>query len=961
MAREIPATSSTRRGRARSRSESEKAVIPTSPALETRGPGLNAILLLVAIATIVWVRMLPLSLGGLDLFAGDAAMSTLRGELERTLEPGLSGQELDAAVDRQMPRWLEQHRQEFDQLRKEFIVEYRGHFLYPGEDGRQHALLGDLDSYHWLRMAHNYLVKGTSCDEVLSNGECRDTLANAPVGRRNIYYQSAHIAAIVLLHRLITLVKPHYPLAATSFLVPVIVGASGAIPAFAIGLELGGAWSGFFAALLVGLSPIVLTRTLGSDDDVWSVVLPLWILWAILKALRSEATSRRILYAVLAALIMEVQIVTWNGWVFFYSVILAGLAAGAALSGAGAAWSHRDFRIWRYPEVKRIAIVTGVMVATTVVCAIVFDHSSRPWIFKWFAWSSSPLPAASPAKATVFFPDEFSTVTELARGGRADIFAEIGGQAFFVLAWLGLCSMFLPAGKRIQSHLLALIMVGLCLAVYGLAGTYIGPKTFVTMLALPPAVLMAADFYSTEVLSVEDLAFKLIVAAWFLGSVLAAFRGIRFVLLTPVPLAIAYAYLVGHFRPLLKGWNALAALTLATVALLPIAQGYSVARSYLPLIDDAWWGELTSLREKSPTNSIITLWWDRAYWAKYLAERRVSADGGSLRTHIPFWVAKAIVTPDEVQSVGLLRMLDCGSDATPEPEESLGAFGKLIRNGVDPTRAIFVIQDLARLNAAKAGDYLANLGIGVEGRVDILKSTHCSPPPAYLITYTAMTQQPGLLYNGTWDVGRAFIVNRSKSLPEPQAVDELVQKLGYSKPDAEELYRQAQAIRPGYQTRRFLAPSAPFVTPNWAPCRSSDSSGGQFTCKVDADTGPQTVLDRVVLYPAEPARSRLVFRQTSLGGGSRDEEVAPAMVLAAEPDGLEEVQPDPTERSSEIAILMDPSGPRVLLALPNLLRSTLTQLLFLGGRYTKLFEKVDSRVGHHGQVITWKINWNAPQ
>ena len=227
MARETPATSSTRRSRARSRSESKKAVTPISLALETRGPGLNAILLLVAIATIVWVRMLPLSLGGLDLFAGDAAMSTLRGELERTLEPGLSGQELDAAVDRQMPRWLEQHRQEFDQLRKEFIVEYRGHFLYPGEDGRQHVLLGDLDSYHWLRMAHNYLVKGTSCDEVLSNGECRDTLANAPVGRRNIYYQSAHIAAIVLLHRLIMLFKPHYPLAATSFLVPVIVGAPG--------------------------------------------------------------------------------------------------------------------------------------------------------------------------------------------------------------------------------------------------------------------------------------------------------------------------------------------------------------------------------------------------------------------------------------------------------------------------------------------------------------------------------------------------------------------------------------------------------------------------------------------------------------------------------------------------------------------------------------------------------------
>ena len=69
------------------------------------------------------------------------------------------------------------------------------------------------------------------------------------------------------------------------------------------------------------------------------------------------------------------------------------------------------------------------------------------------------------------------------------------------------------------------------------------------------------------------------------------------------------------------------------------------------------------------------------YWIKYVAQRRVNNDGGSLRTHIPFWTAKALAAPYELESAGLLRMLDCGSDATPEAEGSEGAYGELIAHG----------------------------------------------------------------------------------------------------------------------------------------------------------------------------------------------------------------------------------------------------------------------------------------
>ena len=125
------------------------------------------------------------------------------------------------------------------------------------------------------------------------DGQCRDTYANAPVGRRNVYNRSLHIAAIVALHRLITWFKPAYPLEASSFLVPVIVGVLGVFPAFAIGARLAGALGGLCAALLAAVNPLFLARSIGSDDDVWNIVLPLFMVWAAIEAISASRPRRQ--------------------------------------------------------------------------------------------------------------------------------------------------------------------------------------------------------------------------------------------------------------------------------------------------------------------------------------------------------------------------------------------------------------------------------------------------------------------------------------------------------------------------------------------------------------------------------------------------------------------------------------------------------------------------------------------
>jgi len=58
------------------------------------------------------------------------------------------------------------------------------------------------------------------------------------------------------------------------------------------------------------------------------------------------------------------------------------------------------------------------------------------------------------------------------------------------------------------------------------------------------------------------------------------------------------------------------------------------------------------------------------------------------------------------------------------------------------------------------------------------------------------------------------------------------------------------------------------------------------------------------------------------------------------------------------SLLVDVPGTRVRLSTPELLHSTFSRLMYLDGRYCKLFDKVHEETGFAGERVTlWKINW----
>src|SRR5262249_33840923 len=154
-----------------------------------------------------------------------------------------------------------------------------------------------------------------------------DEHSRPPFGGPGMYARSPHVTSIAWMHRLTTWARPGYPLQASAFLVPVLVGTFGVLPAFAIGRRLAGDIGGVYAALLIAINPLSLVRRFGADNDVWTVALPLCLMWTAMCAVEAATVWRQALWAVLGLLVAGLHALTWKGWVFTYAVVLLGLFA----------------------------------------------------------------------------------------------------------------------------------------------------------------------------------------------------------------------------------------------------------------------------------------------------------------------------------------------------------------------------------------------------------------------------------------------------------------------------------------------------------------------------------------------------------------------------------------------------------------------------------------------------------
>ena len=932
-------------------------------------------LLLACVAFVVFVRMLPLSLAGVDDWAEGAVRQAHAARIAKQVGRHRPAEERRQEIIRGTDEWITHNKAKFEAEQAALAERAKSRLRYTGADGREHVYLGDMDSYVWLRHARNYLRSGTTCDSV-QESECRDTYTNAPVGSEMRYGHSLHIVTIVAIHRLLSFFEPGYPLPASAFWVPVVIGALGVFPAFFIGCRLADNIGGVIAALLCSLYQHFLNRSIGGDNDVWNVVLPLFMVWAAMLAADAGTPRRQTAYALLAALFCGLSAATWRGWPFTYFVVLAGLLGAALLYALQYAFDRNGRRMGRAQAVFRVAVVfyAGAGLFTTLGGS---EESYFSLPAKAFGSFVGIVRSTSPdvvAGRTDVWPNLFSTVTELLPPNLTIAADSLGGASLFYLSLVGLLVLLLPRRTWQISHW-SVLLTGAALFAFLLNANDLGRGPTVVLLVLP--FLGALLLFLAEILDEDadgpDLGPGLIIVVWLIAAVYLCYSGIRFLQLLSPPFAFGCAVLAGRLYQVFQSRSrrlrrhgrvvadAVVFVLLLTPLKQPIEDAYHTANDYVPAMRDAWWGTLEKIRDQSQPGAIINLWWDYGHWAKFVADRPVVNDGSSLLTHIPYWLGKAFAAVDARESIGVLRMLNCGSDALPTADGKHGAYAKLLAVFDNPIEARSLLMELVKLDRDSAGRLLARRGVIASQRADILAATHCTPPEAYLIiTSGQASKSHAWLHLAHWDFSKAYLAKMGRFLPKQVVVADLVDRFGYTEAEADKSYAQVQALTDQQALDDFISPLQGFLSPQWFPCHPGETATS-MVCPVGIRVMEGQSLFETFTY--DPAKREFGAIRLRHGNSERPDGLSavgtPSVIVRGDGESAETIA-SPSPDFPDVGVLLDVQNRKIRVGTPTLVQSMLVRLLYLDQYETSYFEKFDDRVAIGGErIVTWKIHWDA--
>ncbi len=847
------------------------------------------------VVLVAWIRFLPFELSG----AERGAAHSVRAEI--------------AAQSSDVDQWISQHPSEYRARLDAERRRRRELFSFEAADGRRYPFVGGFDSYMWLRAARNRIETGSGCDAIV-DGRCRDELTLAPVGVESRYARLLPVAAVANTHRLLSLPFPDLPLSASGYFVSWLLGTLGAIPAFLLGSRFGGTVGGVLCAVLAALNTSFLYRSFGADNDVWNVVLPIVELWAVIEALYAGDWRRRWLLLAVAATAAALHALAWSGWLFAFGVLLAGLAANLLLHATR--WLlDRDAPGNRARAATALSILVGyvglISVALVVTSSEVSPvdlgsallHRATGVAPIFSAGDASDVAAAESAAASpkLQWPNVFLTVGELSKPSLPRIAAGMGGPVYFFVAWLGMLLLILPRKDWEPWHYFVLIS-GNLLYRYLLTRNDLSNVMLIAVLLIPLAVGVGA-YLGDRDRKVEDQGAGLLIILWFLAALFMAFGGTRFLILMVPPLAILNAVALGRLYDWLcrqtlldSAWvHGLVFVALLAAAYPPAVRAFEMGSAFLPVMNSGWHAALTRIRSESAADSIVNTWWDYGYFAKYFADRRVLSDGGTLRTHVHHWVARALLSTDPVETVGILRMLNCGSDAFPEPEGEKGALGRLLAAGLNERQAYAAIVAVAGLGRVEAASELATRGLSSAAIDSVLERTHCTPAPGYLM------------------------------VPEELLTISAVYRIG--------------AWRPSGAPR----PVAEIWSSGWRGCRGQS----QLSCEIGRPYGNRSVVGAIDLSRDDPSDARVELRR-------REGQVAPDFVVVLAGVGFERLQ---LGSGAGFGVVFDPHRNRALAASTRLLDSVLARLVLNDLESLDVFEPFDSQPLPVGELRTYRIRW----
>lgn len=553
------------------------------------------------------------------------------------------------------------------------------------------------DPFNFYYLAENILKTGRMA-ETIQGSQYFHPLMVAPFG----FWQPLTLHPYVgfILYKTACLIQPGISLMAAVSFTPLVLCVLG-IAAFMWCARL---FALSYPAILAGtfffaLAPVYLKRSsLGwFDTDPYNLIFPFLFLGCLFKA--SQQTSPRLmaLWAAALAGTLTLYSLMWQGWVFlfFMTFICAGTAAAFSII-----FERNPRRAIQW------AVFAGITAfAIAVLCTLLYGWAG---FIQFFTEGAGELKKFT-VKGMSLWPNLFLEVGELKKSSLSDLLAATGGPVFFLGAAVGLA-----------------------------AGIFRALRTPRHRSTIPIAVT----------------------AVFYVIALILTIKAERFVLFMLVPMALFFALIIDTLRERLKAlpkgpvW---AALMLTLLCGFAWHQGNTAVRTVLtPIFNSTWNTALTTLKKQTPEDSIVNTWWPPGHFIKAIANRRVPFDGASLSEGATgYWIANVLLSTNEDEAAGLLRMLNTTGNRAVE---------FLVDHGLTTSQAVALIRLAVSQDPSRARETLKAF-LGTDDAERLLLMTHSGTPHSYLLIYNELVDaNAGLVFAGRRNFQKIETINATPQL-----------------------------------------------------------------------------------------------------------------------------------------------------------------------------------------------------
>jgi len=600
------------------------------------------------------------------------------------------------------------------------------------DTGRQTYLM-ELDCWHWARYTENVYRLGHPGDQII-NSRQKDNLMLAPFGtylpwNHFLFYFSAW------LYKIFSLIFSGIPIFTFLFYLPLFF-----VTIFIIVLYLFCfyRWGNLCAALtciFVGLSPAFLSRSYAGwfDMDIFNLFFPFLICWTYIKAYDTLSFKSRIVWLCFSAFCLGLFCFTWVNWWFILFIIVAY----EVYSSITLVFYHYHHKNDNIILLKR-HIFTFFLFLVFSLFWIVLYSGVEP-LRALYSQIKGALVLNSPLIDSIW-PNVFFTVGELRQANLFQIADNIGSPTLFILSFACLSILFLRILRNPK---------------------YIGfEREFMTILVF-----------------------------WFVGMLFACSKGERFSMFLLIPLGIGLGRLIGDVYRSFKEKKQIAFVILMSMLILNIElinNASSIAKRLFPMMDDTSYKVLIAIGQKTPKDAVINSWWDFGDWFKAVSHRRVIFDGQSQNIPQAYWMANVLLSSNEKEAIGILRMLNNGGNK---------AFEIINQHLREPFLSVLLLKRIIGSDPQRAKEILLKF-LPSQKIDEVIRLIFGKPQSAYFVVdYTMLNKIYSISFLGNWDFTKVYLSRNLNKKDEDKALDYLI-KSGIGKQEAERFYQEARLIYP---------------------------------------------------------------------------------------------------------------------------------------------------------------------